>query len=107
MIGRRRFLQAAALPVLGWIAGATGAAGLTTSGVKPAAAFAFEEAADDVSGQYLRARECLRAPNAYHEQLVTEVRAMLRARDVAVSEAEIRLAVAQTTCPLCGCALES
>lgn len=102
MISRRRVLQALGLPTVGI---AALAASITSP--RPTRAFSFEEAADDVSGLYARARACASGENSYHQQLVGEVKAMLTERNVSVSDDEIRLAVAQTTCPLCGCRLEA
>jgi hypothetical protein len=101
-ISRRRVLQALGLPAAGI---AALAASLTSS--TSVRAFSFEEAADDVSGLYARAKACANGENGYHEQLAAEVKAMLSERNASVSDDEIRLAVAQTTCPLCGCRLEA
>ncbi len=107
MISRRRLLQASAIPAIGFASGTVGLGALMVADARPARALSFEQAADAVSAQYLKARACLHAPNAYHHQLADEVRAMLRERDIAVSDEDIRLAVARTICPLCGCPLEA
>ena len=106
MISRRRFLTAAGMPSLGIAAGLLALAA-STAWPRPSRAFSLEEAADDVSGLYARAKACASGENGYHEQLVAEVKAMLSERNASVSDEEIRLAVAQTTCPLCGCRLEA
>lgn len=107
MISRRRLLAATALPVLGLTAGVAGLGALTLAAARPSRALSFEQPADDVTAQYLKARTCLQTPNAYHEQLADEVRAMVRERDVEISDEDIRSAVAQTMCPLCGCLLDA
>lgn len=106
-ISRRRFLAVSALPAMGVAAGSAGLGALSIASARAVRAFSFEQADGEVSAQYLKAHECLQTPNAYHQQLADEVREMLRGRDVDVSDDEIRLAVAQTTCPLCGCPLET
>jgi hypothetical protein len=107
VISRRRILEASALPALGLGASAMGLSTLSIAAARPASALSFEQPAEDISSLYLKARACARMPNAYHEHLVAEVRNMLRSRDANVSEDQIRLAVAQTTCPLCGCPLQA
>ncbi len=105
-ISRRRVLQALGLPAVG-IAAGFAALAASTAWPRPSRAFTMEEAADDVSGLYARAKACANGETAYHQQLVAEVKAMLGERNADVSDEEIRLAVAQTTCPLCGCRLEA
>lgn len=105
-ISRRRVLQALGMPAVG-IAAGFAALAASTSWPRSARAFSMEEAADDVSGLYARAKACASGENGYHEQLAAEVKAMLSERNASVSDDEIRLAVAQTTCPLCGCRLEA
>ena len=99
MISRRRILQALGLPAVGVAA--------LAAWPRSSRAFSLEQAADDVDGLYARAKACASGENAYHQQLVAEVKAMLAERNATVSDDEIRLAVAQTTCPLCGCRLET
>jgi len=106
VITRRRVLRALGLPAVGIAAGLASLAA-STAWPRASRAFSLEEPADDVSGLYARARACAAGENGYHEQLVAEVKAMLAERDAVVSDEQIRLAVAQTTCPLCGCRLEA
>lgn len=105
-ISRRRVLQAMGLPAVG-IAAGLAALAVSAAWPRPSRAFSLEEVADDVNGLYARARACASGENSYHQQLVAEVKAMLGERSADVSEDEIRLAVAQTTCPLCGCRLDA
>ncbi len=99
-------MPALGAPSLGIAAGLVALAA-SAAWPRPSRAFSLEEAADDVSGLYARARACASGENGYHEQLVAEVKTMLGERNASVSDEEIRLAVAQTTCPLCGCRLEA
>jgi hypothetical protein len=102
VINRRRVLRALGLPALGFAASAAFA-------LQPrrAQAFSLEQAADDVDGLYARAKACASGETSYHRQLVAEVKAMLAECNASASDEEIRLAVAQTTCPLCGCRLDA
>lgn len=102
VISRRRVLQALGLPAMGFAV----AAGFTLQ-PRRSSAFSLEQAADDVDGLYARAKACASGETGYHQQLLAEVKAMLAERNASASDEEIRLAVAQTTCPLCGCRLDA
>jgi hypothetical protein len=102
VISRRQVLRALGLPAVGIAAVAA-----ALPGPRPALAFSLEQAADDVDGLYARAKACASGETSYHQQLVAEVKAMLAERNASVSDEEIRLAVALTTCPLCGCRLDA
>ncbi len=93
-ISRRRFLAHTALAGAGaaaiLVAGQRGAAALTTQPMDATAHAAYLQAC----GGPQKA--------AYHRQLLDEAMAKLRGQ---ASEAEIEAAIAQLTCPVCGCPL--
>jgi hypothetical protein len=87
MITRRHLLSTTILAC-------AGAVGRTRS----ASALSIETMNPETQRLYISA--CTRRDGAYHRQLVAEVRETLQNK---FSEAEIEAAIANATCPICGC----
>lgn len=64
------------------------------------AARALSVAPTNAEAQRLYLSACSTKDGTYHKQLVAEVKERLQGK---VSEAEIEAAIAQSTCPVCGC----
>ena len=89
-VTRRRFLSTSALA-------GTGALALLLMG---RAAWAFTMAPKNAAADRLYAQACGTQDSAYHRQLVADVKQQLKGR---ATDAQIETAIAQMTCPICGC----
>jgi hypothetical protein len=87
---RRRFLSTSALA-------GSGALALLLMG---RAAYAFSIAPKNAEAERLYAEACSGKDGAYHRQLVDDVKQRLKGR---ATDAQIETAIAQMTCPICGC----
>jgi hypothetical protein len=90
MIARRRLLSTTILAC-------AGSAALVV-GTRCASAMSLETMGSETQRRYGSA--CTRRDDAYHRQLVAEVRETLQNK---FSEAEIEAAITKATCPICGC----
>jgi hypothetical protein len=88
---RRRFLSTTALAGTGALAAVLLAA---------RTAWAFSVAPKNAEAERLYAEACSLKDGPYHRQLVAEVKQRLQGR---ATDAQIEEAIAQTTCPICGC----
>jgi hypothetical protein len=89
-VTRRRFLSTTALA-------GTGALALLLLG---RTASAFSIAPKNAEADRLYAEACSTQDGAYHRQIVAEVKQQLNGR---ATDAQIETAIAQMTCPICGC----
>jgi hypothetical protein len=92
VISRRRFLCRTVVASGGLMATAS-----------VARAFSVEEPAASLVGEYhaARAAACSSATNAFHSQVLAEIRAALSGGQL--PQAEQEKVLAQAKCPLCGC----
>jgi hypothetical protein len=90
-IARRRLMSTTVLACAGVVAA-------LVAGTRHARALSLEIM--DPQTQRLYASACTTRDDAYHRQLVAEVRQTLHNK---FSEAEIEAAIAKATCPICGC----
>ena len=88
-ITRRQLLSTTVLAV--------GAAALAFAS-RPARAFSVQPMDAEAQGLYLAA--CSTRDGPYHRQLVADAKKQLEGR---ATEAQIEAALAQMTCPVCGC----
>jgi hypothetical protein len=88
---RRRFFSTTALAGTGSLAAAL-LAGRTAS--------AFSVAPKNAEAERLYAEACSLKDGPYHRQLVADIKQRLQGR---ATDAQIEEAIAQTTCPICGC----
>jgi hypothetical protein len=91
MIARRRLMSTTMLAC-------AGAAAALVAGTRHARALSLEIMNPET--QRLYASACTTRDDAYHRQLVAEVRQTLQNK---FSEAEIEATIAKATCPICGC----
>jgi hypothetical protein len=89
-VTRRRFLSTSAL------AGSSSLAFLLLG----RAASAFSIGSKNAEAERLYAQSCGTQDGAYHRGLVAEVKERLKGR---ATDAQIETAIAQMTCPICGC----
>ena len=89
-ITRRRFFSTTALA-------GSGAAGFLATGQ---AARAFSVAPKNAEAERLYAEACSTKDGAFHRQLVADVKRQLQGR---ATDEQIETAIAQMTCPICGC----
>jgi hypothetical protein len=64
------------------------------------AAWAFSIGSKNAEAERLYAQSCGTQDGAYHRELVAEVKERLKGR---ATDAQIETAIAQMTCPICGC----
>jgi hypothetical protein len=97
VISRRKLLSTAALGCVG--------VGIGAAVPPKARAFTLEEPSQPVAAQYLAARAaCSRGgSDAFHGQIIADVRAQLAAEHVPADQQQ-RM-ISGMTCPLCGCSL--
>lgn len=90
-VSRRRFLSTTAL---------AGSSALAFLLMGRAAWAAFQMAPKNADAERLYAQACGTQDGAYHRELVAEVKQRLKGR---ATDAQIETAIAQMTCPICGC----
>jgi hypothetical protein len=93
-ITRRQLLATTGLAGLGGVASVFSA--------RPAHAFSL--ATMDATTQRLYLESCSMKDGAYHRELVADVKQGLQGK---ATEAEIEAALAQMTCPICGCPINT